>query len=49
MEYLMLMIQSDQYQMLILDKVESKRLGNNEYTTERKFTFTDKLKDLFKK
>lgn len=44
-----LMRQSDQYQMLILDKVESKRLGNNEYTTERKFTFTDKLKDLFKK
>ena len=44
-----LMRQSDQYQMLILDKVESKRLDNNEYTTERKFTFTDKLKDLFKK
>ena len=44
-----LMRQSDQYQMLILDKVESKMLGNNEYTTERKFTFTDKLKDLFKK
>lgn len=43
------MRQSDQYQMLILDKVESKRLDNNEYTTERKFTFTDKLKDLFKK
>ena len=44
-----LMRQVDEYQMLILDKVESKRLGNNEYTTERKFTFTDKLKDLFKK
>ena len=44
-----LMRQSDQYQMLILDKVESKSLGNNEYTAERKFTFTDKLKDLFKK
>ena len=44
-----LMRQSDQYQMLILDKVESKMLSNNEYTTERKFTFTDKLKDLFKK
>ena len=44
-----LMRQSDQYQMLIVDKVESKMLGNNEYTTERKFTFTDKLKDLFKK
>lgn len=44
-----LMRQSDQYQMLILDKVESKRLDNNKYTTERKFTFTDKLKDLFKK
>ena len=44
-----LMRQADQYQMLILDKVESKRLGNNEHATERKSTFTDKLKDLFKK
>lgn len=44
-----LMRQADQYQMLILDKVESKRLGNNEDDNEKKSTFKDKIKDLFKK
>ena len=44
-----LMRQVDQYQMLILDKVESNRLGNNEYNNEKKSTFKDKIKDLFKK
>ena len=44
-----LMRQVDEYQMLILDKVESKRLGNNEDDNEKKSTFKDKIKDLFKK
>ena len=43
------MRQVDEYQMLILDKVESNRLGNNEYNNEKKSTFKDKIKDLFKK
>ena len=43
-----LMRQVDQYQMLILDKVESNRLGNNEDDNEKKSTFKDKIKDLFK-
>ena len=44
-----LMRQVDEYQMLILDKVESKRLGNNEDDNEKKSTFKDKIIDLFKK
>lgn len=44
-----LMRQADQYQMLILDKVESKRLGNNDDEADKKSTFKDKLRDLFKK
>ena len=42
-----LMRQVDEYQMLILDKVESKRLGNNEDDNEKKSTFKDNIVVLF--